>query len=257
MRTVTIRLACGAVACLVASAVLLAPAMANPIPVWNHYKTYMIGDLPIFQIPFELEDQFGDGFYTTIALEQLATPAQKNSEPLADPELHYTWWVIEGDEPGRWVVTENQFGEQGLYVEDARYLLNPALKNATDVPELPIANHFKCYEAAGPPVDVQVTLTTQFGTEDVIVKEPVIFCNPAKKTDKYGNVYDIVEPDNHLVCYRLEPVHFLGIPAIVWDQFLQEEVNLTHSQWLCVPSIKTGVVQAEGPTWGRLKSIYR
>jgi hypothetical protein len=230
--------------------------LANPLPTWDHYKTYMISEPPIIQMPFEAEDQFGFAFHTTFALEQLAAPAIKNQEPMTDSLTHYTWWVIDGDEPGRWVITENQFGEQGLYVEDARYFLNPALKNATGG-DLPIKNHYKCYEAMGPPVGLEVSLWTQFGMEQVMVMEPEVFCNPAKKIDRYGDVFDIVDPHLHFVCYRIEPPQFMGIPVVMWDQFLQEQVFLTHSQWLCVPSMKTGVVQGEQSTWGRLKSMYR
>jgi hypothetical protein len=106
-------------------------------------------------------------------------------------------------------------------------------------------------------VNRDVTLTTQFGVEEVTVGEPVVFCNPAKKIDRYGIVYDVVDPDYHLVCYKIDPPHLLGFPVVMWDQFLQEQVHLTHSQWLCVPSLKTDVVQVEESTWGRLKSIYR
>jgi hypothetical protein len=189
-------------ACLIALGVLLAPAstFANPLPVWNHYKTYMISPPLTYEMPFEAEDQFGYGFHTTIAMDQLAAPAKKNQEPMADTLVHYSWWAIDGEEPGRWVVTDNQFGEQGLQVGNAVYWLNPALKNAHGINQLPIANHFKCYEAIGHPVGQNVTLTTQFGSEDVTVKEPVVFCNPAKKIDRYGQVFDIVEPDYHLVC---------------------------------------------------------
>jgi hypothetical protein len=241
-------------------AVLAVPAMnadANPIPVWNHYKTYVIMPQPTYNFSIELDDQFGRGLYHTMFLDQLGLPAIKNNEPVADTTTHYTWWTIEGEEPGRKVVVENQFGEQGLFVKDVRYLWNPAVKNPQPGTDLPTANHYKCYDATGPPVEQTVTLQTQFGFEDVVVKEPEVFCNPAKKTDQHGNVFPIVDEHQHYVCYWLDPPTQLQRRVVTWDQFLVEEVTLEQNLYLCVPSLKTGVVQVEESTWGRLKSIYR
>jgi hypothetical protein len=88
--------------------------------------------------------------------------------------------------------------------------------------------------------------------------EPEVFCNPARKTDLLnGQAYGIVDEDFHLLCYRLEPPQTLGRNVPVVDQFVEEQVVLQKSHYLCVPTEKTGWVQTETTTWGRLKTTYR
>lgn len=260
MTKVMASMACGVAACLVAAALLLPvdPAAANPLPPWDHYKTYLVGEPPIYHFEVELEDQFGAQIYVTELLEQLGVPVVKNNEPINDPGLHYTWWVIHGREPGRRVVVDNQFGEQGLDVGDARYLWNPALKNPEPGQGPPLANHYKCYQAWGHPLQREVTLVTQFGNEVAVVMEPEIFCNPTAKLDLVnGMQYPVVDPHQHYVCYRLEPVHPMQESVGVLDQFLLESLFLVESRYLCVPSLKTGVTPALPSTWGRVKGLYR
>jgi hypothetical protein len=261
MTIVTKKRACGVAACLLAGAALLLPttvAQANPLPPWDHYETYRVGDAPGRQVTVVLEDQFGLATHLTSLLEQFGVPVSKNGEMIAYPLLHYTWWQIDGSAPGRRVIVNNQFGEQALDVSNPRYLWNPALKNPVPGQAPPTdANHYKCYFASGQAIYREVRLETQFGTEIATVREPEVFCNPTSKTDPTGRQYPIIDPHQHYVCYRLDPVHLLSYQVPVMDQFLFEPLYLTASRYLCVPSIKTGVVPTVPSTWSRVRALYR
>jgi hypothetical protein len=66
--------------------------------------------------------------------------------------------------------------------------------------------------------------------------EPFLLCNPA---DKNGE--GITNPDDHLVCYLLQPPGgFLGIPIPILNQFFpaQETIDIGEPFGLCVPSTK-------------------
>ena len=269
MNVVTIRSTMIAVALLIIPALLLIPAVKVgaqmlPPPDWDHYLPFHVQPPITWAGQIELSDQFGLSLHDQFVLTHLALPVDKNNEGIFDDVLHYTWWEIFSDE-GIWnVVAENQFGTQLLQVSNARYLWNPALKNSNGAPGdvgpgLPFANHYKCYDARGPLVGLEVSLAHQFDpgihTE---VLEPVLFCNPAKKFHvDTGQVNDILDPDRHYVCYRLQPPVTLGVQVGFADQFVSEFLDLDFSDVLCVPTIKTGFVQAEASSWGRLKAIYR
>jgi hypothetical protein len=246
------------IAVLLAAVVALpAVAGANPIPVWDHYETFLVGNVPTLSVPIMLQDQFGMGPYQATLLEQFGVPASKNNEPISFPDLHYTWWRIQGPEPVRRVIASNQFGDHELMLGDAVFLWNPALKNPVPGQTLPFANHYKCYQATGQPIVRMVTLQSQFGFETVTVKEPQVFCNPAIKTDPTGVEHPIVDPVLHYTCYRIEPPRLVDVWEPVLDQFLFEPLLFTFSEYLCVPTMKSGVVSTGSSTWGRLKVLYR
>lgn len=272
MRFATTRNAGRALALLGAAAVLLvlatsAGAGESAVQPWDHYKSYMVMNPVAGQMPVTLIDQFGEGTYPLEFLEQFAVPAMKNGEPIYVPEVHYTWWRIFRAEPGRRVMVSNQFGEQALDVMAARYLLAPAFKNTpgaaaqglrtASVPFPQNANHYKCYDAFGPPVGVPATLETQFGFEDVMVMHPELLCNPAEKITPDGLAYPIIDPHYHLVCYRIDPPQPIGVAVTAFDQFGEWYLHLDAPTYLCVPSLKTGVVPTETSTWSRVKGLYR
>jgi hypothetical protein len=235
---------------------------ANPIPPGlDHFAVYpTVGAVPSVDVAVELVDQFGGRGHVVTSLNAFLVPTTKNSEPINDPRSHLSLWTItEPTEPSREVVVDNQFGEQMLMVGAARYLLAPALKNPQTGDERPDSiGHFKCYDAFGPLLNRTVTLQTQFGAHAVNVVVPVYLCNPAEKRLESGEVFPMMNPDAHLVCYDISSGSAQNMSVVVHDQFLEEGVNLElWPDFLCVPSFKTDVVQVEGMTWGEVKAIYR
>jgi hypothetical protein len=251
-----------------------APTHAITAAAYDHYKVYWVD--PANFIDGEgvaLNDQFLLTWHTFVVRGaiKLAPPASKNGSIIYDDILHYTWYEIV--DPPRMqrkdVAYENQFGPAWLSAGDPRWLLTPAVKNPLpDDPGkagFPIsnggvpANHYLCWDALGAPVSKIVTLETQFGFEDdVKVLDPKYFCNPVMKQHA-GVVYDIIDDQNHLVCYQLDPIHSPLVASVfVDDQFLQNNVmGPVESELICVPTFKEGYVQTEKSTWGKLKSIYR
>ncbi|MEE9270537.1 MAG: hypothetical protein V3V49_09790 [Candidatus Krumholzibacteria bacterium] len=220
----------------------------------NHYKVYEVPEAFKVVAPITLVDQF-DIFKTdSVVLDKFATPVDKNGSGIFDPTLHQTWWEIFQPQPGRDVLLDNQFGTQTWHVMDARYLVLPALKDEFGPP--PVWNHYKCYDAVGPPVNIPVTLIDQFGVVNAIAVEPVLFCNPVEKTVA-GETSPIIDPAVHLACYRLEPPQPSGFSAMAFDQFSAWPLMLIDHVWLCLPTEKRLFVPIEEGTWGKIKSLYR
>jgi len=228
-------------------------AQAQVGPAEDHFKVYDASPGITVPGPVVLTDQFGTLTFDTLDLTNFATPVQKNGEPTYDLRRHQTWYRISQLMPTRQVILENQFGAQTWYVKDAAFLVTPALKNETG--ELPVANHYECYKALGPSLDVPVQLLDQFGNRSAVLLEPVLFCNPVEK-QVAGVVYPIVDPHAHLACYRMDPQLQYDIPIVAQDQFGVWQLHLTTDEWLCVPSLKTYVTPAEQSTWGKIKARY-
>jgi hypothetical protein len=225
----------------------------------DHYKVYNVEPNVPLNLPVLLTDQFGQHPVDVMFLERFANPVDKNNEGIIDPILHYAWWRINSPEPPRAALIGNQFGQdQQFLIGDGVYLLNPALKHALSPTEpLPIANHYKCYQAVGQPILHEVSLTDQFGTRTAMVLEPQLLCNPAEKVTPDGLVSPIVDPLAHLACYRIDPPLFYGLGAVVHDQFYFGDLRFRDDCLLCVPSTKNIIVPTEPKTWGRVKALYR
>ena len=100
-------------------------------------------------------------------------------------------------------------------------------------------DYFKCYEADGEPVDVNVDLEDEFGVElQVLVGEPKLFCNPA---DKNGE--GIKNDESHLTCYEIEDDAEAEQVVVVTNQFSVQNLEVEDSELLCVPSEKLEVIE--------------
>jgi hypothetical protein len=236
-------------------------AEAQVSPLWDHYKVYEtpIFPVPPLGIPIVLSDQFGVFQHQALQLERVMNPAMKEDQngifPINNPNLHYTWWSITPQPFGALVAATNQFGDQTLNVSNAVYLLNPALKNQTGVP--PEANHYKCYLCSGQPVNKPVLLTDQFDQWSTVVMLPRYFCNPAQKQDPV-RTYPILDPNQHYICYEIQPADPTIFPATVTDQFVVNHPSpMGPARWICVPTFKQGFTATITDTWGKLKQIYR
>ena len=206
-------------------------------PAIDHYKVYQTMGPP-FPGPIMLMDQFGQREIFELILNRFATPASKNQEPVFDEIAHQTWWQFQHPEPPRTVIVKNQFGEFEWMVGDAAYLLNPALKNMDPTMPLPDLNHYTCYDAFGPPIQLEVFLEDQFGAEWVFVLEPRYFCNPCEKIGPDGFVYPIIDPNAHLTVYFVENPLPHDWQVRVRDQFVDEPLVLLINDLLAVPAIK-------------------
>ena len=100
-------------------------------------------------------------------------------------------------------------------------------------------DHFKCYRAFGKSVDRSVDLRDQFRAETVKVLQPLFFCNPTQKLHA-GQVSPIRFPDAHLTCYRTTFTPFTAA-VVARNQFGVQDLSLTGSELLCVPSLKRRV----------------
>lgn len=219
----------------------------------NHYLVYEVPETYVFAGNIALFDQFRFICADEVWLDKFANPVEKNGEPMFDPMLHQTWWTLH-DPQSIWITTiENQFGNAIWQVKDGRYLVLPALKNQPGMP--PPWNHYKCYDAVGPAVNIPVTLYDQFGIYQMVATTPVLFCNPVEKCVN-GVTYPIINPEMHLACYLLEPPMAFGMPVTAFDQFGDWQVTPLEPCWLCLPTMKLFTVPNEESTWGKIKSLY-
>ena len=244
-------------------------------PHWDHYKLYVARPpYPQSNLFVLLADQFNPAQpyqHQVLQLDYWMNPVEKTvlnplgniTFPINTPFLHYSWWRISPQFNEKLVALCNQFGDQTLYVKDAQYLLNPALKNQSGSP--PPFNHYKCYACEGQPVNRQVTLRDQFdpvGTQGwtATVTYPRWFCNPAMK-QVLGSPLppnQIVDGNQHYVCYEYTPADTRISSLSFTDQFIPSgTLDVGPSQWLCVPTFKTGFTPTTRGTWGKLKTLYR
>ena len=222
----------------------------------NHYLVYDVAEQYTVDLPIAVFDQFNPNFFTDfVMLDKFANPVEKNGEPMFNPMMHQTWWLIDDPGPEWTVLLANQFGTQTWYVTHGRYLVLPALKDEPGDP--PPWNHYKCYNAVGDPLDLPVDLLDQWGTYAGIVAFPELFCNPCQKEVPNG-VFPIVEPEVHLACYRLEPLMMVDYQATAFDQFGVWPITAFETCWLCVPSYKlSAIATTETRTWSDVKTLYR
>jgi len=246
---------------LVAWAALVARADAQVDPLWDHYKVYQINaPVPPFEpITVTLTDQFGSFTHTVGMLQRFMTPVEKihppATYPINDPVLHYSWWGISQQPFSAQVAVTNQFGDQGFTLGDAQYLLNPAVKNQPGPP--PIANHYKAYVCQGAPVVVTVGMIDQFDTWQATVLQPLYFLTPVTK-QLGGSVFPILDPNQHYVCYVIQPIDPTPFTASMTDQFIPNfTMQLQPGSMICVPTYKQTATPAVPDTWGRLKRLYR
>jgi hypothetical protein len=239
----------------------VAPAQSqDPTFLDNHYLVYLVGGVP-YRIsvpgPITLDDQWGSSEHAEVFLEYFANPVDKNGEGIIDESLHQTWWLIDDPQPGRRVQIENQFGRQTWFVKDGKYLVLPAAKDATAPLPPGTGQHYKCYDAQGSGLDLQVTLQDQWGAMTGSVARPQYFCNPTFKTFE-GVTTPTLNDSLHMACYKIEPPMMLEQAFLAWDQFgMWEPLVAAQTEWLCVPTAKLSFIAVQEETWGNIKKLYR
>lgn len=233
---------------------------SGPIPGYNapgidHYKLYDTLSPP-FQGPVFVRDQFGQMDIPELWMSKFATPVSKNNEPMCDPMAHQSWWEFPPQPGPVWLIeAQDQFGTHEWALFGAVYLVLPALKNEGVGQPLPVLNHYLCYEAQGPVLQIPVVLADQFDVVDVVVLQGVYFCNPCEKVAPDGMLYPIVDPWAHMTVYAVQNPIPYAFPVLVQDQFMVEELFLAENHLLAVPALKTEVFPMEQSEWDRIQGL--
>jgi len=211
----------------------------------THFRCYIVSEQtpePVKTVT--LSDQFiAEATLSVDEPLQFCAPTSKNGEPLdrRQQEEHLTMYVAPQElTPHLSVSTEDQFGERTLEVVSARYLLVPTQKLVGNLGFPRRLDHYWCYEANGARVDESVTLEDQFGTGEVRVEEPRLFCNPVEKI--HGQTtFRIVEEEVHLTCYEIKGPQKTNPTAFgMTNQLETDTFMVTAFELLCVPSEKIG-----------------
>jgi len=265
----------------VLGAVLVGPAIAappSPAPDLDHFRCYSITvGHPALPPIATLKDQFDQrlekveevvvvwpiGFCNPVA-KTIPSPGGGPGQTtnILDPNAHLTMYEIRETTRQRhptWKVTvDNQFGRQTIFATKPVLLGVPTQKVSVEGVDTGLAapvglNHFKCYQAKGAPLNAAVTLEDQFETTDLLVVEPVLFCNPVEKTVG-TTITEIEDPEAHLTCYNLKTqIEFsMNINIQTNNQFnhipgATEPFTVeTDERVLCVPSNKAAFLGMPG-----------
>lgn len=224
----------------------VAAQVADERPL-DHFKCYLTRGEPRQPEPVTLIDQFdlADGIREEVQVwraVRFCNPVEKRHRrrvtPITDERNHLTLYTFATSElvPTRRVAVRNQFGGQKLVVFNPLVLAVPTAKNPHGFPD--DLDHFKCYRAAGKPVNETVDLRDQFHSEPgVRVFRPYLFCNPVEKVHR-GVLTPIRHPEAHLVCYLMRSPDFPPRTVLTFNQFGSETQNVFRPDLLCVPSRK-------------------
>jgi hypothetical protein len=199
----------------------------------DHFQGYPVLAGGGLDGPFvQIDDQFGSQTTDLGTPIRFLVPVDKNDEGISDPISHLTCYEINDGVAGPPVISTNQFGVQPLTLGVPESLCVPTEKLIN--PGLVDVDHYKCYLAAGQPVDIGVGLIDQFQARSTLVLNPKLFCTPA---DKNGEGID--DPLNHLTCYDTNPVgQPPGLMPIANQFVAADQLELSDPNLLCVPSTK-------------------
>jgi hypothetical protein len=233
--------------------------LAVPTQKGDHEMPVCLDHLLVYAVLYEefpelgvlLKDQFIDEDVTVYEPVYFANPVHKTvpgaaaPTPIEHEDEHYVFYAIEDIEHesiDKTIQIANQFGDdQTLDLTYRDTLAVPSQKIDWWQP----LDHFKCYWAEGPFLDVQVQLEDQFITdwlgEPLIatVGEPYLFANPVNKW--HGEVFTPISNwNNH---YTFYDIYHEETPQMweveVTNQFGIDQFLLVGGpSWLGVPTKK-------------------
>ena len=234
----------------------------------DHYLSYLV-DKSITPVSVVLRDQFiSPTDFTLDLIERLLNPVRKiHAGMIFNPErpnLHYLAYRLQSPVPfvPRSVFIENQFEKRSIAVTKPNYLLSPTGKTkmgipidkiasqvptsvanrllATFVPPIPQedANHYLCYDIEPYTISKGVSLKDQFQDRSFEVIRARYLCNPAEKIHN-GKVSEIVDENNHLMCYEVIPHNPVNRQVLTHDQFGIKSLKAVRTEEICVPTVKT------------------
>lgn len=234
--------------------------IAQPPPV-DHQLCYNASGAFAIPAGIRLINQFSpNGFIPSIssAMTVHCNPVQKTLPsgqvfPITNPAAHLACFplTVTSPQPTPTVVVTNQFGSATLVPAQPNLLCVPTWKSLTGPPGMtpptpPGLNHFTCYPvrvSSGGYTPPPVQLQDEFAHAPVpatVNPVPSVLCLPTEKILPTGQVFPIINPSQHLLCYPVSPTPI--IPR-VWDQnqFGTSAVSISSTKWLCVPSTKVVV----------------
>ncbi|HEY6249999.1 MAG TPA: hypothetical protein VI685_08555 [Candidatus Angelobacter sp.] len=234
---------------------ILGGSASSQVPVFDHFLCYHVPNQPVLNIPLRLQDQFDApaGVFENIAQLQIirfCNPVTKTVNgrtfPIGNINHHLTMYRL-NQQPiiPRQVVISNQFGSNVLlHTADAQVLAAPTGKALPPSPPPPPSSdldHYKCYAASGPQVNVVAILTDQFITGlRFLVVHPLYFCNPVEKI-RNGVITPIRFPGNHLTCYALTSPTVPPRNINILNQFIHPpflNITVNNPDMLCAPTTK-------------------
>jgi hypothetical protein len=216
----------------------------------GHFKVWLIKPVVDFAKDVRLKGQF-DARDKEVAPDRiewlmgLGNPVSKNKEPIVNPNAHLTVYRLSGPtQPRRLVTFSNQLTEGkdiDWEVQEPVVLLVPAEKVEKDSRPPRDLEHFKCYNVTHRrDIERHITLKDQFDREkeeEIKVLTPFLFAVPVQK-----NGEPFKNRDDHLAIYEIHPQQGLEKKVTITDQYFPDgkQITVSHSAWLCVPSIKKG-----------------
>ncbi len=211
----------------------------------DHFWSYIVSREETQQpaVAATLKDQFQTVSVSVGSPLQFLNPAQKTIgsvvTPIVDLNDHLTMYNLLSPAPlptSQTLTATNQFGAQQLTVDRATTLMVPTQKEDLRLPRR--LDHFLCYPVTAPSLAQPVSLTDQFQTKDVIVEQPVLFCNPVQKTIG-NNTTRVQNAAAHLLCYNIRLSQSTTSRQVnIKNQLETDLFTLTTTQMLCVPSTK-------------------
>jgi len=181
---------------------------------------------------------------TVDQIQYVGNPADKKNEGIPDLKLHYVVYTIktESQTPPPVLVTNQFVTRERWQLHDPKWLLVPADVQQVDMPGIPPkGNHYVCYAATAPtPVTQQVSVVDAFDQNKPEVLQSLearYFCVPVEKTRPNHDTERIVDAETHLAVYAIENRKH-RIPARSNDQFGPRNLDVDHSEFLAVPSLK-------------------
>jgi hypothetical protein len=211
----------------------------------DHFWSYIVSTATSQPaVTATLMDQFQTVTVSVGSPLQFLNPAQKTIDsvitPIVDLNDHLTMYNLQNAAPlpaSQTLTATNQFGTQQLTVDKATTLMVPTQKETLRFPRK--LDHFLCYPVNAASIAQPATLTDQFQTQDVIVEQPVLFCNPVQKTIG-NNTTRIQNEAAHLLCYNIRlPQSTTSRQVHIQNQLETDTFTVTTTQMLCVPSTKT------------------
>lgn len=213
----------------------------------DHLLVYDVMYEPFPEVGVQLKDQFIEEDVVVWEPVYFANPVQKTvgSEVTEiETDEHYVFYAIEdiGHESiGKTIQIDNQFGPQTLDLTYRDTLAVPSQKIDWGQP----LDHFKCYWAEGPFMEVEVQLEDQFITDWLgepliaMVGEPYLFGNPVNKW--HGDTYTPISNwNNHYTFYNIAYEEITPVWEVtVTNQFGIDQLLLVGGPfYLAVPTQK-------------------
>jgi hypothetical protein len=217
----------------------------------DHFKFYPYGtEPPSIDEDVHLKDQFVDVMATVEYPGGFCNPVEKEiiegppPIPIFHDENHLTVYeitLLPPDERYWFVVVENQFGIEELYVTGPVALAVPTQKLEPGDHGPPVhLDHLLLYAVISEPsvLEAPVILHDQFGSEGATVWAPILFANPVEK-EHATDVTLISNPWEHLLFYEITGTEIDYDTVTVVNQFGPPTLGpFWAAEALAVPSLK-------------------